>query len=538
MRVRLSGFGSKMNAPPKEPRPAPWRSPLEIALIFAVFFLHGAWPVPDVNEAHYLSKAKHVWDSAWCASDFFLTTADAHQVFDWTFGWTTKFLTLDQTAWVGRLLTWALLAWAWRRLSWSLVPRAWLAVLSAELFVMLNENMHMAGEWVVGGIEAKGFAYVLVLLALEALVRNRWQCAWLLLGVASSFHVIVGGWSVLAAGIAWLFSGAERPSLGRMLPGLLGGAVLALPGLYFALSLTHGASPDVIKQANTIYVYYRLPHHLAADRFHEGFPSRHLMLWGLWLVLATVAPADATQRRLRWFAAGGMLFTLVGYALVVLGNWLPDTATALLRFYWFRTSDVVIPLSVPLIGLPWLLQIGATRPKVARCWFLGLTLVAAWDLAMQLPHLPYNVVNASWTTLPPRSDKSLAYDDWRAVCDWVRQNTQPDDLILAPRNEATIRWYANRGTVVSWKDVPQDAQRIVEWWNRLKDIYAADHNDPPAKWIDSLSPLGEARLNDLGAKYRAAYAIVELLPDVPPLAASPLFKNASYAVYRLPIEKR
>ena len=65
-----------------------WRAILETLLIFAVFSLHGAWPVPDVNESHYLSKAKHYWNPDWCRNDFFVNTADAHQVFYWTFGWT------------------------------------------------------------------------------------------------------------------------------------------------------------------------------------------------------------------------------------------------------------------------------------------------------------------------------------------------------------------------------------------------------------------------------------------------------------------
>src|SRR5438874_1639684 len=121
---------SSLSAPPL----LCWRAAVEVLLVFAVFFLHGAWPVPDVNEPHYLSKAKHYWDNSWCKNDFFLSTADAHQVFYWTFGWVTRFLSLEQAAWLGRLLTWALLAWAWRRLSRAVLPRAWLPVLSAELF--------------------------------------------------------------------------------------------------------------------------------------------------------------------------------------------------------------------------------------------------------------------------------------------------------------------------------------------------------------------------------------------------------------------
>ena len=36
----------------------------------------------------------------------------------------------------------------------------------------------MAGEWVVGGVEAKGFAFALVFFALESGVRERWRTAW------------------------------------------------------------------------------------------------------------------------------------------------------------------------------------------------------------------------------------------------------------------------------------------------------------------------------------------------------------------------
>ena len=53
----------------------------ETVLVFLIFFIQGAWPVPEVNEAHYLSKAKHYWNPQWCDQDFFCNSADAHQVF-------------------------------------------------------------------------------------------------------------------------------------------------------------------------------------------------------------------------------------------------------------------------------------------------------------------------------------------------------------------------------------------------------------------------------------------------------------------------
>ena len=96
---------------------------IEIALIFVVFFIQGAWPVPDVNEPYYLGKAIHFWNPEWLGGDFFMGSADAHQVFDLSFGWLSLLLPQVALAWTGRIITWLLLAWAWRRLSFTVVRR-------------------------------------------------------------------------------------------------------------------------------------------------------------------------------------------------------------------------------------------------------------------------------------------------------------------------------------------------------------------------------------------------------------------------------
>ena len=177
---------------------------LETLLIFAVFCLQGAWPVPEVNEPYYLGKAIHYWNPQWASSDWFLQTADTHAVFYFSVGWLALLLKPAAFAWTVRLLTWALLAWSWQRLSRAVVPRAWASVLTATLFVFLLQHYNMAGEWVVGGAEAKGFAFALMFLALEALVEGYWNRMWLLLGLAPAFHILVGGWAAVAAGAVWL----------------------------------------------------------------------------------------------------------------------------------------------------------------------------------------------------------------------------------------------------------------------------------------------------------------------------------------------
>ncbi|MGE3777249.1 MAG: hypothetical protein AB7F89_08700, partial [Pirellulaceae bacterium] len=62
---------------------------LEWCLIFALLFVVGGTLPPDVNESHYLAKAKHYWNPDWCPGDPFLESADAHLAFYWLIGWLT-----------------------------------------------------------------------------------------------------------------------------------------------------------------------------------------------------------------------------------------------------------------------------------------------------------------------------------------------------------------------------------------------------------------------------------------------------------------
>ena len=350
---------------------------LETLLIFAVFCLQGAWPVPEVNEPYYLGKAIHYWNPHWASSDWFLQTADTHAVFYFSVGWLALILTPTAFAWTLRLLTWALLAWSWQRLSRAVVPRAWASVLTATLFVFLLQHYNMAGEWVVGGAEAKGFSFVLVFLALEALVEGYWNRMWILLGVASAFHILVGGWAAVAAGAVWMVqatgtfrsgacagnsTAASMPRSGRS---LFSGRASCLdraagcvhPGLARSRAGAADESrrgPAVVAQAHQIYVFERFPHHLDPAKFWaDGFVLPFLLIVGLWLLLWPTASDSPGARRLRGFTAAAVVIALVGTAISLLGLYNRPLAAGWMRFYWFRLADVAVPLGLALLSVRW-----------------------------------------------------------------------------------------------------------------------------------------------------------------------------------------
>lgn len=254
-----------------------WQWLVEVLLIVAVFFVAAGDAPPHVNESHYLCRLKHYWDPAWCVGDLFLDSKDTQLLFIWLFGWITRLVSLTATAWIGRGIAWTLFAWSWQRLSWRVVPCPLASVLSAALLVALNTYAHMAGEWVVGGVEAKCFAYTLVVLAIREVIDGRWNLVWVLLGVATAFHPIVGGWSgVVCAGI-WLIDARLEHRLLSMVPGLVAGGLVALVGILPALMLTWGVPAETVAEANRIYVFERLPHHLAPLTLPEAEVTRRLV---------------------------------------------------------------------------------------------------------------------------------------------------------------------------------------------------------------------------------------------------------------------
>ena len=542
---------------------------LETLLIFAVFCLQGAWPVPEVNEPYYLGKAIHYWNPHWASSDWFLQTADAHVVFYFSLGWLALILKPAALAWTVRLLGWALLAWSWQRLSRAVVPKAWASVLTATVFVFLLQHYNMAGEWVIGGAEGKGFSFALTFLALEAMIEGYWNRMWLLLGVASAFHILVGGWAAVAAATVWMLrsrtkfgicfkdpaaSGPAKeqfhlPGRASCLIGPLLALILALPGLVPALLMNRGVDPAVARQAHEIYVFERFSHHLDPAKFWaDGFVLPFLWIAGLWLLLWPSASDSPGPRRLRTFTAVAVMIALLGAAISLLGFYDRALAANWMRFYWYRLVDVAVPLGLALLSVRWFVE------RKMRVALATVTMVAAFHAADCLvlklfsdpPFAERQVDGLAWRSAclwaegqaegplfprQPRADKMRNYSDWVDVCVWASdpEHTPPDARFLIPRSDYTFKWYAGRGEVVNWKETPQDDVSLVAWWKRIQDIYATGNPPPREKYYASLADAGAPRLRQLAKKYEADFLVTQV--SVPLLPLPTLYKNESFVVY-------
>jgi hypothetical protein len=531
----------------KLPRPsAPSTDPLarvetgwwiveSFAIVLLCFAIAG-WPAPGVNEAHYWGKAKHAWDPTWCPRDIFLTSPDAHLFYTFTWGSLTRVMPLPHAAWLGRGLGWLAIAVAWTYFVAGFAPRRGAALFGAAIWFTAVHYGQLGGEWIVGGTEAKVPAYACVLVALGCAVRDRWRAVWPWLGLASAFHVLVGGWTtlvLLASGFWWSdFRAAPWPFIDR----LLGGGALALLGLIPALLLSIGAAPGDAQAAAEIYVFHRLPHHLWAlsfslDRF-LSFSALLILTYGF----GALSRCGQRLRVPRALAFGGLALTLIGLLLSAMASWAPTFSSQLLRLYLFRLADVSVPLLCGAIFACWYAYgLDSSIRTISLCGGLvaataGLGLVS-WDaISWEVPP----ACRQSLLALTPdveRAEGAAVWRDWVNVCEWIKEHTPSDELLLTPRHQQTFKWYAGRSEVANWKDIPQDASGLVAWQQRLRDIY-------PARLGGTRVSIRFAELKRLAREYGVRWLVADrrLLPELPLVRIYPTGseQNAHFAVYRLP----
>lgn len=517
-----------------------WRwQTLEVAFIFLMLFLVVGSPPPDAGESHYLVKAKHYWDRSFCKGDLFLESPEAHLVFCWVFGWLTKFCSLDATAWILRVIAWLGFAFAWQRLSWAIAPQRFWSVLSCGLMLALLRTCHMSRELIlVGGVEAKVFAYVFVLLGMGELVRGRWNWAWAFLGAASAMHVIVGGWSGIAMGFAWLIAPKDRPQLAKMLPGLAIAFVLALEGLIPGLLLTWGQDREIVNKAHQIYVFDRLGHHLVFHRFGNWYIARHAALvlatlfFALWQRRVQPAGTACECRRLQRLVLGGVAIAGAGVALDQgLVAWAAASgasqeayqavAAPFLRYYFFRLSDALVPMGCSLTVFSLLLAWRTSNPRLeATGLLIGLAigginiaeicfehawrpLPGGWVQPQATPEDRWRAWQLWGDEEADLAESQRRLAEWKNLCRWIKQHTPPDAKFITPRNQQTFKWFAERGEVVSWKDIPQNATGIVEWRQTLSEVF------PPEGYGNDAADNTDAALRAIAQEHGASYMIVD-----------------------------
>lgn len=498
------------------------------------------FPVPGTNEPHYLCKAKHYWNPQWCAGDFFLESSNAHLFFYQVVGFFTQWLTLAQTAFLGRLAGCLLLAIGWYRLLRVLTPGIWSPLITAWMYLGIAAIGNFSGEWVVGGIESKVFAYGFLFLAIANGCEENWNRAAVYLGLTISWHPVVGVWGLLCALFALVcYALMQRKSLSRAslvlnikqtIPACGWLILCSLPGLVPALSLLQGGTPREEFSANFIQVFYRLKHHLDPMDFNTFSYLMYGFLLAIWLLFYRKENNVFSLRFFQYFIAGTLGLACVGFLLGAgprPASEMPYYAfrMSLLKFYPFRLFDSLLPLAVTVsltnaFYQRWFKQMEtdadtATGNKRIRIGFITLFSLCLFS----------TVLYSAWIAPPVHKMTARQRSDWIDACHWIQNNSPTSSLFLTPIHQSDFKWYAQRPEYVTYKDCPQDAPGIIEWNRRLKYL---------RKWGQDYYNKGfdDQALQVLHQQTGITHLLVKRLG--PFNTIKPVYQNQTYKIYELP----
>lgn len=500
--------------------------------------------IPAVNEPHYLCKAKHYWQPDFCPGDLFLDSANAHLVFYQTIGFLTSFLSFESSAIIGRLIGLLLVATGWVHLASQLVKTRLQIIASVVVYLAIAALGSFSGEWVVGGIESKVVAYGFLFHALAFVAKRKTSHTAICLGLATSFHPVIGVWSVVACLFATLISNQnqnafayyqpQQKSITYHLQNVLLFLVCAAPGLLPALAMLKSGDPEISFAADYLQVFYRLKHHLNP----QVFPTRayvfltSLLGIGFFGIMLSrrrhnrerVSLTDLYQNQFRkWFfcfVVGSLLILASGLII----GWLPidhshrhwafELQAKLLKFYPFRLADVMLPVAIALLLVA---QVGAITSRTSRTIQVGtLVLIIATGMAVFCLKLP-----------PDRDSSRMAEKqkaDWIAACHWIAEHSPRDAHFMTPNESWAFKWYAQRAELAAYKDCPQDAPSLIEWNHRQTAVRRwAQNNYNKGYSADALKRLKK----DLGVTHLIAGRLG-------PIKIDPIYQNDSYRVYELP----
>lgn len=532
-----------------KPDSGPRQTTLLLAAVLAVFAVISLvrFPVPGVNEPHYLTKARSSVDDTWCSNDFFLQSANAHAVFFALVGPLTKVFSFAAVALSGRLFSLSLIAWGWILICRRLGLRFSATVCSSAIFCAIALLGNLSGEWIVGGFESKVPAYGFALIGMAWWIdsfatpdgrrlKNAVGCG-LMFGFSVAFHPVVGGW--ICVGIAsadlllqWIRQSARTADIvgsGHERSVRMGFRFVAtgfwllgsFPGLLPAVKLVKTAQlPETKAQAGDfVQVFGRLAHHLDPSTFTLPAWCHTAVLMTVVLGIARRSEFVRASQSWRAFLYVLLISGVIAAAGVMIGwhfgppqemsHW--PWRAFFLKFYPFRLFDAMLPITASML-LATAIQRRCLVQASSKQRFLAMSGLAGTAICIAVLFRQ---------TAPP-GYSPLQFTAWKEVCAWISLHTPEDVLVCTPRESFAFKWYAQRAEYVCYKDCPQDRSGILEWRRRLGNM---------EEWTEANKTDGRFSNDDLKRLRELTGSTHVLTRRLGPFEAAPVYANDIWRIY-------
>ena len=507
--------------------------------IGAIFFI---WIVITVNEfsfsfigneADVLPSIKQVVDYTWLPNDWYLNLNISYrQLFDFIFGQLVSKLGFVYGAYVGRVIVYLLLSVAIYIFFRTLHLRPIYGIL--VLLFFLNRQSLIAGEWIVGGLETKTVAYALVILSFSLFLRKHYFSGFAFAGAAISLHVLIGGYALFCIGIAILLNASWRSDWRLYLKNFWPVVITGIFGWWSIIDQLLPQSGIDQNKAWNIYVQVRVPQHVLPSAWNGTAWMAELALAIGFFTIMYLLTDSKTTRFVASFALGSIALFLVGLIIYGIGD------IQLLRFYWFRFPDVMIPFLGAILSAVFLNDFADEsifNNSIFQFIHHGLQ-----TMMRLLPPIIifFFIVMLTQQTYKLRTSYLVSLNNEPGsifpAFDWISKNTPQQATFLVDPSEKYFYIYAQRARLVSWKSAPQSAAAILEWYKRIKlcngnvELVGDKHNDPSDVVHTNFYKLDEDQIQQIADQYGTNYYLGLANQK---LNFDRVYSDSTYAVYKI-----
>jgi hypothetical protein len=523
LKVRPMGYFVPLSyaAEPSIPASASWtRLVNNYWLHFGTLFLfalllnrEGTW-VPSGNENIYLLYLWKGWHHSFLATDWtFQEPTAGHPVFNFLFGWLTRLMPLEVVGWIGRLCSWSVLLIALMRIGRHFRITPWMVWTGIMLWLIQRQSF-VSNEWIIGTFEAKCVAYACLLFAIDQVLEGKLILPAMLVGLSFSFHSAVGLWGGAAVGLAFA---TQRP-IGQTIKFGVIAMLFALPGIITSIPLMfggHAITPDEAKFLVTI----EMPFHLDPLVFGKGkILVLYIMLAFNMLHFWQNRKDEKLGFLIRFelfagiFFALGILFRIMGkFDQVELFPFRVFAVMIMLMFFWHIAT-----------------MYQHRREHQPSLLVVGLGIFAFFCLPSPVARLQ----SLAADQLPKWKMQS---DDFVTCANWIRQNTAPETIVIAPPWRKDTFYRIQRPLIAHWHSPRYNA--MTEWRERIEslvgDVSHMDIEDNLAGEMDQRARdyyqhLSHADIQQIVGKYGGDMLVTAGNYDYPVL-----FTSGEYKIYNL-----
>jgi hypothetical protein len=422
-----------------------------LMMIFSVYYLGY---VPNGNEENYLQLAKEFFDPDWIKNSFVLNdSAGTRIIYQYIVGFFLDFLSFEFVTLIFRGFLIVAFSFILNAIYKSLQINNIMIVVHLVL-IYLDKQSYFAGSWIFISVEAKSFAYLLVLIALYFIIQKKYNITVISLVGATYFHVLVGGYAFIYFGLSILIiEKFDFRNNYQLLFKLFIYVLVVSPYILWLLKNTNAPS-ELEPKADWIYSYFRNSHHTTLS---HGFHYHLIGIFESFLALLSLIylrKKDAFDSRMEVLYVIGII-SFAGTLMLVPVIFFDENGT-ILKFYLFRIN-ALSTFIFTIVFIKWIFKILKTEYSTiiyATVAIFALRALFVGALANYRNHKAYN------------------NDPIIEVCDFIKLNTDKDVVVLGlfeSNNEnLSMTRRMERDRFVVYKFVPADLNKIHEWYYRVK----------------------------------------------------------------------